>query len=132
MRTYRTLLIVMLAMLISCKAKGPEELILRNWKISSVSDSPDRKPSDSLLNDSFKDLNVEFKEDGKFTANKETSDSSKGTWWISTDGKELYTKEERMPLNDTLKIVEISKDKLILNPRRGSDTVLIMTFVPKK
>lgn len=109
-----TALVIGGTFLASCKSKGPKDFIVNKWKITDVSGGEAAQMSDSLKKVFISSAVMDFQKDGKYsrTAMGETEN---GTYSLSEDGKSLTTTPESGKNVETVKVEELSKNKLVLS-----------------
>ena len=113
---------------VSCKSKSAKELIINKWKVTDISGKGVAEMPDSAKAKMYATARMEFMKDGKFETSDMGNGVKKGTYSISDDGKTLTSTDEGSSNPDILEIVEITKDKMVINDKKGDVKV---TFNPK-
>ena len=104
--------------MVSCKNKSPKELIVNKWKVTSISGTQATAMPDSVKTQIYSSAVMEFTKDGKFMTTGFGS-SKGGTYSVSDDGKTLTSTDDGSSTPDILSILEISKDKMIIEDKKG-------------
>jgi hypothetical protein len=111
-------LIVTLA-IVSCKGKSAKDYIVNKWKITEISGKEAADIPDSVKAKMYATATMEFTKDGKFTGTDMGPDDKTGVYSISDDNKSLISKNDNLSKADTLNILEISADKMVLEDKKG-------------
>jgi len=133
---FKIMLISSLSLLFIACGSGKQKQLQNKWKMDGdeiLRQMPEEqrklmsKEDEKLFTELMESLYVEFKDKGQFESNIK-GDKAKGTWKLNEDETILIITveaegEERI---DTLKILEISDDKLVLAPQ-GEENKLILT-----
>jgi hypothetical protein len=117
-----------------CKGKPSKELIVNKWKYTAISGSDAAGIPDSVKKNLFENASMTFNADGTYeqTTGYIDDGSVQGTYSLSGNGKIIYTKENNSNGADTVMIVEISKNKMIVTPLlKGRAANFQVTMVPK-
>ena len=155
MKLTRSILVILLAVtvtLISCKSKTAKELVVNKWKITEMSGKGVADMPDSAKARIYRDATMEFLKDGKFITSGMDNEAKTGTYSISDDGKTMISTNDddvntsvnsdtsqipsigsdkqhiRTSYSDTLNILEISANKLVVEDKKGNVKVV---FHPK-
>jgi hypothetical protein len=62
---------------------------------------------------------MEFKNDGKFITSDMGNGVKQGTYSVSSDGKTLFSTDEGATSTDTLNIMEITGNKMVIADRKS-------------
>ena len=127
-KSFTAIILVAAVTLISCKAKTPKELIVNKWKLTEISGTGAATIPDSIKTKVISTAWIQFMKDGKFEASDMGAGQIKGTYFISEDGKTLSTTDDGKTTPDVLELVEIVKDKMVVNDKKND---VKMTWAPK-
>ena len=118
---FMTAILMMAAItLISCKGKSSKDLIVNKWQMSGMSGKGSADITDSAKTKMYSDFRIEFKKDGKFDfTDMETMNLKHGVYSLSDDGKTLISKDDGSENSDTISILEIKVDKLVLEDKKS-------------
>ena len=112
--------------MISCKGKGPKDLIVNKWQMSEIGGAGAAQIPDSVKTKVIGHATIEFKKEGNFESSDMGDGPKTGTYAVSADGKILSTTDSGKSYTDSLDIIEISASKVILLDKR-SDIKMTMT-----
>jgi len=110
-----TITVVML----SCKSKTPQELIVNKWKVTTISGGKSADIPDSVQQN-IKKATVEFGSDGKFHLS-EGQRPYEGSYTLDAEGKHLNlnpTTEGDGPETDS--IADLTADKMVVIDTSGT------------
>ena len=107
-------------MMIGCKGKTAKDLVVNKWKITDMSGKGIADMPDSAKAKIYANSSMEFTKDGKFITSGMDNDDKKGTYSVSDDGKTMISTNEGDTYADTLNILEISADKMVVEDRKGA------------
>ncbi|HTB07522.1 MAG TPA: hypothetical protein VK806_11270 [Bacteroidia bacterium] len=82
----------------------------------------------------YKKTTMEYKADGSFELNMAImgqTQTQKGKWSLTPDGKKLITVDEKKPAPDTVDIT-VAEDKLVLSPKEKDGSATTITCVVAK
>jgi len=113
-------LVLTSAAIISCNGKSsPKDLIVNKWKITDISGKGVEGMPDSAKTKIYESATMEFMKDGKFVTSDMGNGVKKGTYSIINDGKTLVSTDEGAASSDSLQLVEITKDKMVVNDTKS-------------
>jgi hypothetical protein len=105
--------------IVSCKGKSAKDYIVNKWKITDISGKGVEGMPDSAKTKIYETAAMDFKKDGKYESADMGGGPKKGVYTISSDGKSLMTTDEGSTVTDTLELVEVTADKMIVNDKKG-------------
>jgi hypothetical protein len=122
----KTLMLLALILTFStsfAQSVASKELLCKKWIVDDESMKPIlmKMIKENPMAEQISGTKIEYKMDGT-TAKVAKSGNSNGSWSLSTDGKELTTKNEGKP-DRVFSFAEISKTKLILLSADGKNIV---------
>ena len=126
-KLFAAVLLLTTVAMVSCKSKTAKDLIVNKWKVTNISGSQAAQMSDSVKTQIYSTATMEFTKDGKFVS-AGMGPTKGGTYSLSEDGKTLTTTDEGSSTPDILAIDEISKDKMVVEDKKGEMKV---TFAVK-
>ena len=105
--------------MMACKSKSPQELIVKKWKITEMTGPLAATMSDSSKQKLYDMAVMEFTKDGKFATTGLSSGTKTGTYSMIANGKQLVSTNTGDTHADTLNILEITTDKMLLEDLKG-------------
>lgn len=108
-----------LAGISACNTKKNKDIIIAKWRVSGISGKSTESLPDSIKDQMFKDASIEFKKDGKYETIGMGGGNKTGTWHFTADEKTLITTEAGSTYTDTVKVVELSAGKLVVEDIKG-------------
>ena len=129
-KLFAAVLLITTMLIISCNGDNAKDVIVNKWKFTEISGTGTADIPDSIKSILYSTAIMEFKKDGSFESSGGTREGSqKGRYTVSDDGKTIYSTDEGKAVADTISILEISKDKLIVLNKKAD---VRLTMVPKK
>ena len=120
MKLFTAVLLIATLAMVSCKGKSAKDLVVKKWGITEMSGKGVEELPDSLKKKIYANATMEFMKDGKFISSGLDNSDKKGTYSVSADGKTMISSNEGDAVADTLNILEISADKLVMEDKKGS------------
>jgi len=123
--------VIFLASLVfsGCKTKNAKDLIVNKWKFMEISGTGAAEIPDSIKKMLYATSEMEFSAAGSFIATGGMrKEPGKGTYKLSDDGNTLYSYAEGKEVPDTLSILELTKDKLVVFQKTAD---VKLTMMPK-
>jgi hypothetical protein len=108
---------------VSCKGKSAKDQIVKKWQVTDISGKRFADMPEAEKKEKISGASMEFKKDGSFVMIGMGSSNQEGTYSVSDDGKTLYSTDKGSTSTDTLQIVEIGADKLVVSDKEGNAKV---------
>lgn len=120
MKSIKWLAVVMASavVMISCKSKSPQELIVNKWQVTGISGGKASEIPDSVK-ESMKKSVMEFTADGKFNLTGNSYPYA-GTYSLSADGKKITLTPTTGSGPETDIIDELTADKMSVTDSTGT------------
>jgi hypothetical protein len=118
-KLFTTVLLGAAVVFAGCKAKTAKDLIVNKWRITGMEGKSLEGMPDSIRTKIYASATMEFKNDGKFITSDMGNGVKQGTYSVSSDGKTLFSTDEGATSTDTLNIMEITGNKMVIADRKS-------------
>jgi uncharacterized protein (TIGR03066 family) len=115
---FLTAVLVVTVVMISCKSKTPQELIVNKWQMTNISGGDSNQMPDSAK-ESMKKAVMEFTSDGKFHMTG-TESPYEGSYAISSDGKLLTMTPTTGDKAEVDSVNTLTADKMVITDPSGT------------